>query len=113
MRRRARSRNTPGYCVVLVVILMELATARQRSPVVSTTVYRKDGQQSPLIVLRAGSSVGDEGPPHSELEIYAEDPSWASKVSWARRQYNSSAIASQRPEAPKYFSVRIPPLLNF
>lgn len=69
-------------CAVLLVGFLELSAALLLSANVSTTVYG-DGQQSPVVVLRAGSSGIFEALSPSELGIFAEDPSWASKVGHA------------------------------
>lgn len=83
---RAGSRITSGACILLLVVVLELATARQLSPNVSATVFGDDEPQFPLVLLRAGSSSGDGALPPAELGIFAEDPSWAFKVGQARCQ---------------------------
>lgn len=87
MTTRAGFRKRLRVCVVVLAVLLELVLARQLSPNVSTTVYGGNGQQSPLVVLRAGSSGVDEALPPSELGIFAEDPGWAFKVSRASCQW--------------------------
>eukprot|EP00752_Nemacystus_decipiens_P004605 g4204.t1 len=79
MKLREGLRNVLGVGSFPLVTFLKLTGARQLSPNVSTTVY-DNGQQSPLVVLRAGSSGTDAALPRPELEIFAEDPSWTFKV---------------------------------
>lgn len=67
-------------CILAHAVLF-LGLAAGRSFDVSTTVFggTEQHRHSPLAVLQANLPGGDGTPP-SSLKIFAEDPSWASKV---------------------------------
>lgn len=70
--------------VILTSLILAVAASRKLhvSPNVSTTDFVGSEQlrQSPLVVLRANTPIGDGAPPPSELEIFSEDLNWNSKV---------------------------------
>lgn len=102
---RIRSRNSPtdtalpgiktmgsklltGCGAILLALVPAVATAREISPSISSSIFDRSGHQSqpPLAVLRIGGpSGGDQAVPPPELEIFAEDPRWAYKVRGSRR----------------------------
>lgn len=71
---------------IVAALILAFAIGGQLPQDVSTTVFGKNGKQrqDPLVVLQANTADGGGASPPLDLEIFAEDPKWASQVRYTR-----------------------------